>query len=703
MRKKWSLIVLAAGLVASSVQTYNTNPVMVSAQEQGTVVTESILEDTVWTKDKSPYILQSGLFIASGKTLTIEPGVKVEGQSSSFTELLIEGSLDAKGTAEDRIVFENVYLKGTNFIGSRIAISNSDVSRPFGGFLLTVPGNFSDIQLLNNSFSGGSVILGNMKNTSSVEGNLFAKKASLSVSNGSGLVTVKRNTFDNGDSESSTADFEMNCSDPNCSAPNILVQENNFLGSGHIKVKLNGSKNLEFNGDSNYWGTQEPDTINSLIVDGKDFSNNNLLSIGNPAQKPFANGWPAGEEAAPKVSDLTSEDAYVSGVATPGHIVQVWKNDDLIGSGKAVAADGGIFNIAIDSQNAGDKLEVVALKPISGYVSAPAIVTVKQYIPRFYEVSEVTDQSVSVTGRTAPYAELKILNGTALVGSGTADYVGYFNISFLAKQPGGTVLDVNVRTTKGSERTYSIAVVDNTAPAAPKVNPVSNKSVYVTGTTERGAVVSVQAGGKSYTGAADSYGKFRIAIPVQKAGTAITVTAKDAAGNVSAPVTVKATKIAPDVPAVTSISNKASVVTGTAERYSTVKVQIGSKIYSAKADGYGKYKVSIPVQNTGMTVYVTATDKYSRVSLAKVTKVYRAAPNMPAVSPVRYTSTLVKGKTEPSIMAYAKIGTKVYSTKSAADGTFNITIPKQKKGIKIYVTAKDAKSMVSAARVVTVY
>jgi hypothetical protein len=71
--------------------------------------TTYIRSDTVWTLDKSPYIISSTQFIAQGVTLTIEPGVTVKstinwkGEETIFALL---GNLVAVGTADAPITFE---------------------------------------------------------------------------------------------------------------------------------------------------------------------------------------------------------------------------------------------------------------------------------------------------------------------------------------------------------------------------------------------------------------------------------------------------------------------------------------------------------------------------------------------------------------------------------------------------------------------
>jgi 2',3'-cyclic-nucleotide 2'-phosphodiesterase/3'-nucleotidase/5'-nucleotidase len=89
-----------------------------------------------------------------------------------------------------------------------------------------------------------------------------------------------------------------------------------------------------------------------------------------------------------------------------------------------------------------------------------------------------------------------------------------------------------------SEET-KVTVKDVTAPAAPEVYEVTNLDTYIMGTAEPGSTVEAKVGNKVIgTTVAEKDGYFEIEIEAQKVGTVITVTAKNAAGNVSKATTV---------------------------------------------------------------------------------------------------------------------------------------------------------------------
>lgn len=86
-----------------------------------------ISNDTILELEKSPYILTEDMQIAYGATLTIEPGVVINGDCSSIK---IWGTLNAAGTEENKIIFNyvNIDLNGKSeehsFMDISFAIEN---------------------------------------------------------------------------------------------------------------------------------------------------------------------------------------------------------------------------------------------------------------------------------------------------------------------------------------------------------------------------------------------------------------------------------------------------------------------------------------------------------------------------------------------------------------------------------------------------
>ncbi|AJI21321.1 DUF2974 domain-containing protein [Priestia megaterium] len=166
-------------------------------------------------------------------------------------------------------------------------------------------------------------------------------------------------------------------------------------------------------------------------------------------------------------------------------------------------------------------------------------------------------------------------------------------------------------------RSIPLKIWDKEPPGKPKVNPISDQTISITGTTEANSTVTTKVGKKEIgSGIADKYGKFKFKIPKQKLGIKISVRAKDRAGNVSkeSVVTVKDTT-PPSKPKVNKISDQTMFITGTAEVNANVTAKVGKKeIGSGVADKNEQFKIKIAKQKAGTKISLTAKDQYGNES-----------------------------------------------------------------------------------------
>ncbi|MBT2667291.1 protease [Bacillus sp. ISL-4] len=247
-----------------------------------------------------------------------------------------------------------------------------------------------------------------------------------------------------------------------------------------------------------------------------------------------------------------------------------------------------------------------------------------------------------------------------------------------------------------SDDMYAIATrfVDDVKPSKPTVYKVDNNDKVVTGKAEASSTVTVKNGSKVLGSAkATSKGTFSIKIAVQKAGTKLTITAKDSAGNVSSSASVTVVDvIAPSKPTVNKVDNNDKVVTGKAEVNSTVTVKSGSKVLgSAKSTSKGTFSVKIAAQKAGTKLSITAKDSSGNVSSSTtVTVVDVIAPNKPTVNKIDDNDKVVTGKAEANSTVTVKAGSKsLGSAKASSKGNYSVKIKAQKKGTTLSITAKD--------------
>ena len=254
---------------------------------------------------------------------------------------------------------------------------------------------------------------------------------------------------------------------------------------------------------------------------------------------------------------------------------------------------------------------------VKGYISSA-------YLSKYVlTTNTVTNKSTTVTGHAEKGYTLSVKSGSKVLGAiKPKTAAGNYSIKIKA-QTAGTKLKVVATDGNGVVHAIKdITVKDVIPPAKPSANAVSDKSTTVSGKAEKGSTVFVKAGKKSDSGKVNSKGQYTVKIPKQKAGTKLTITAKDAAKNVSVARTITVLdKTAPSAPKVNTVTSKTKSVTGKAEANATVTVKVKNKtIGSAKANSKGAFKVTIKAQKKGTTISVTAKDKAKNISKATQVK-----------------------------------------------------------------------------------
>ncbi|QSR01146.1 LPXTG cell wall anchor domain-containing protein [Lactococcus garvieae] len=315
------------------------------------------------------------------------------------------------------------------------------------------------------------------------------------------------------------------------------------------------------------------------------------------------------------------------------------------------------------------------------------------------------------------------------MGSATADGSGNYSVSL----PGSVGPNANITVTatdaagnvSNPTSGKTPADADTTAPDAPVITGITGNSTdgyVVKGTAEAGSKVEIKDSTGAVIGSAtaDGSGNYSVDLPGSVGPNAnITVTATDAAGNVSNPTSGKtpadADTTAPAAPTITNVtgnSTKGYVVTGKAEAGSTVEIKDGSGkiIGSAKADGSGNYSVTLPKGSIGANAAITATaiDAAGNVSTPTPGKTPAdpkdtTVPDSPKVTDVTKNPDGgydVGGTAEPgsTVTITDGNGNVVGSGKTDDSGHFHVTLPagSVKPGDILNIIATDAAGNESA-------
>lgn len=250
---------------------------------------------------------------------------------------------------------------------------------------------------------------------------------------------------------------------------------------------------------------------------------------------------------------------------------------------------------------------------------------------------------ISGTAEVKSTIVIKDIDGNIL-GTGVASEGSYtINLSRPLKE--GEIVNVTAQDSSGNISSESHAQIgkDTMPPTKPSLQ-VERDGTKVVGKAEPNATVQVlDSDGKVIvTGKVDANGLFSLDLPVALTGSLTNqVVIIDAAGNKSSVVIIEADTdlLAPDAPTNLKINDKGTIISGTAEPNSTVKIIVGTtQIGTATVDADGKFSITVSKAVTdGNNALVTATDKAGNTSEAGSIKgtfdtIAPTKPNLPTLT-----------------------------------------------------------------------
>ena len=360
-------------------------------------------------------------------------------------------------------------------------------------------------------------------------------------------------------------------------------------------------------------------------------------------------GTRQGNVAAGTVTDDTLP--AIGGTAPPNATVSVYDNGLLLGSTQAdgsgtwsfvpsspLTGTSHVFT-AIATNGAGNSGPVSNSYSVTLDISAvttPQIVSVTDNVPTIVGgVSSgglTNDLTPTISGTAQANAQVSIFNNGVLLTTVSADGSGVWNYTPTLIE-GAQSITVSAANAAGNVSVASAPftfTIDATAPLALVVNP--SNGTTLTGTAEANAVIAIDIGNNGSVDAqvqADGSGGWSYTFAGNPGNaTAVSVTASDAAGNVSLPASVTIDTVALPPPVLVSIIDSQApntglviggvtddttpTLTGTAEGLATVTVyDNGSAIGTAAADALGAWTFTpgSPLGPGTHTITLMATDQ----------------------------------------------------------------------------------------------
>ena len=369
---------------------------------------------------------------------------------------------------------------------------------------------------------------------------------------------------------------------------------------------------------------------------------------------------------APVVNTVKAGDTAVTGTAEAGSTVEVTLPD---GSKVSTKADqDGNYSVPVSGLKEGDTVSVTATDEAGNKSDATTATVAKaddKTAPLAPVVNTVKAGDTVVTGTAEAGSTVEVTLPDGTKATATADQDGNFSVPVSALKENDTVSVTAKDASNNTSTPTTVTVPDTTAPVAPTVNPVTAGATAVTGTAEAGSTVEVTLpDGTKATATADQDGNFSVPVSGLEEGQTVSVTAKDASNNTSAPTTATVAKAddktAPDAPVVNPVKAGDTAVTGTAEAGSTVEVTLpdGTKA-TATADQDGNFSVPVSGLEEGQTVSVTAKDASNNTSTPTTATVAKADDKTAPAKPVVDTDLTGKAGTRTPIDVIAEPGTKI--------------------------------------------
>ncbi len=397
----------------------------------------------------------------------------------------------------------------------------------------------------------------------------------------------------------------------------------------------------------------------------------------------------------------------VAGTGEPGATITVRDAADTVIGTAIVAADGS-YSVTLNPAQTNAETVRVSQVDAAGNVSASASVVAPDFTAPAQPSATIAGDGASVSGTGEPGAAILITGATgATLGTAVVAGDGSYTAPLDPAQANGEALRVVQTDAAGNASApLPLTAPDITAPPAPGAT-LDPSGAVVTGTGEIGARVTVVDGAGTLLGSAvvTAQGNYSITLSTPQIDSqALSVTQRDAAGNLSPATGLTAPDItAPGAP-VAQVGADGGTVTGTGEPGATVVVRapLGGVVGTAVVNADGSYSVAVtPAQIDGEVLVVRQTDAAGNVSpIATAVApdlVADTAPDAPTAT-VGSDGASVGGVAVAgaAITVYDATGTQIGTGVANPDGRYAVALnPARIDGEIVRVTQTDADGDVS--------
>jgi len=400
------------------------------------------------------------------------------------------------------------------------------------------------------------------------------------------------------------------------------------------------------------------------------------------------------------VDELTKLSTEATGKTHPNSLVKIKNIGNLVGSGNS--DEQGNFSIPVSNLTENNKLTFEVYDSENVLTASKEVIVKDLTAPEQPVTDEFSDNSTAITGKAEADSTVYVKKGTETLAQGTTDSTGNFSL-IIEKQKAGAELTIYAQDASGNKSdALTVTVLDKTAPDKPSVSEVSDLSTSISGLAEANSLVFIKNTDSFLAQVtANENGEFSADIEKQAAGTELSISAEDKAGNKSDSLITKVIDKTPaEMSMVEEITDKSTSVSGIAEPGSTVLIQSRSTILAqGQADNSGEFSfvIEAPTAGTELTIY-TVDASGNKSNEVKMTVLDKTAPEKPSVNEVTSLSQSITGNAEPgTTITVTADGVVLGTTTADSAGNFTIAINQQKAGTILDITTADKAGNTSAA------